>query len=508
MLLHEYLRQSSRERPAKVALVAGQSRITYAQLARDTDTLSGALVRAGVHRGDRVAIYLENTPETVLGVFGTLAAGGVFVVVNPATQPDRLGFVLENCGARILLTSQEKLPAARQALTLCTTPPALVLAGTGGVPAGATSFATLLATPVDPPRLASTDVDLAGIIYTSGSTGKPKGVCLSHGNIHAVVEGVTEYLEHTERDVVLCVLPLSSSYGLLQLFVPFFTGGTVVLEKGVMFPYEVVRRIREEGVTGFAGAPTVFAILLRLEGLENEGLSSLRYITNAAAAMPASFVPRIRKAFPSARLFLMHGLTECLRTTYLPPEDLDTRPTSVGRGMPNVELWVADNDGRPLGAGKVGEMMVRGPNIMQGYWNDPEATARMILPGRHPWEKVLRTGDLFTMDEDGYFTFVARSDELIKSRGEKVSPIEVENAIYTLEGVAEVRVVGVPDAVLGQAIRAEVVLKPGRALDEAAVKGHCKRQLEDFKVPQTVVFVESLPKTAGGKIKRSKDTIA
>ena len=508
MLLHHYLRESARRLPEKTALVAGGSRLSYGSLARDAATLGAALAADGIRHGDRVAIFLENTAATVIGVFGILEAGGVFTVVNPATQPERLGFMLENCGARVLITSPEKLPQVRQALAHSPSPPVLYVAGAAGPVLDGRSLDDLLRTPRPAPETRGTEVDLAGIIYTSGSTGKPKGVCLSHRNIDAVVDSVTEYLEHVEQDVVLCVLPLSSSYGLLQVLVPFRTGGTVVLERGVMFPYEVVKRIREERVTGFAGAPTVFAILLRLDKLESEGLDSLRYITNAAAAMPASFVPRLRKAFPGAKLFLMHGLTECLRTTYLPPDQLDRRPASVGRGMPNVELWVADADGKPLGPGDVGEMMVRGPNVMQGYWNDPEATARMVLPGRYPWEKVLRTGDLFTMDAEGYFSFVARSDELIKSRGEKVSPIEVENVIYTISEVAEVRVVGVPDQVLGQAIRAEVVVKPGMALEAGAVKAHCKRFLEDFKVPQSVVFVDSLPKTAGGKIKRSRDSVS
>jgi acyl-CoA synthetase (AMP-forming)/AMP-acid ligase II len=303
--------------------------------------------------------------------------------------------------------------------------------------------------------------------------------------------------------VILGVLPLSSSYGLLQLLVTFWTGGRVVLEKGFGYPYEIIKRIKGEKVTGLAGAPTIWAIILRLEGLEKEDFSSLRYITNAAAAMPASFVPRLRKVFPTTKIFLMHGLTECLRTTYLPPDELETRTTSVGRGMRNIELWVEDADGKRLGPGHVGEMIVRGSTLMAGYWNDPEGTAKALIPGPYPWEKVLRTRDLFRMDEDGYFHFVARSDELIKSRGEKVSPIEVEDVIYTIDAVNEVRVIGVPDPILGQAIRAEIVLKDERSLTAQEVKAHCRRFLEDFKVPQAVEFVSSLPKTQGGKIKRS-----
>ena len=217
-------------------------------------------------------------------------------------------------------------------------------------------------------------------------------------------------------------------------------------------------------MTGLAGAPTIWAILLKLEGIPPGDVASLRYITNAAAALPASFVPRLRRAFPATKIFLMHGLTECLRTTYLPPDEVETRTTSVGTGMRNVELWLEGPDRKILGRGEAGEMIVRGPTLMAGYWNDPETTAQVLIPGPYPWERVLRTGDVFRTDADGYFHFVGRSDEVIKSKGEKVSPVEVENVIYTLDAVLENRVIGVPDEVFGQAIRAEIVLKEGMML--------------------------------------------
>lgn len=387
-------------------------------------------------------------------------------------------------------------------MSRCTTPPQTLWTGSGNVGEGKDLDAIFLENhPFPGARLI--DMDLAAIIYTSGSTGRPKGVTMLHRNIDTAVQSISEYLENNSDDVILGLLPLSSSYGLLQVLVTFMTGGRVVLEKGFGYPYEIIKRIKDERVTGFGGAPTVFAIILKLDGLEKEDFSSLRYITNAAAALPASFIPKLRAVFPKTKLYLMHGLTECLRTTYLPPGEIDARPTSVGRGMTNVELWIEDADGKRLGSGEVGEMIVRSSTVMQGYWNDPEGTAKALIPGQYPWEKVLRTQDLFTMDDDGYFHFVARSDELIKSRGEKVSPIEVEDLIYTLDAVLEVRVIGVPDAILGQAIRAEIVLKEGRTVTPQEVKAHCRRHLEDFKVPHAVEFVPSLPKTQGGKIKRS-----
>ena len=503
MLVHEYLSRAAGRLPEKVALVCGSQRLTYASLKAGADSFSAYLAANGLSKGDRVAIYLDNSPEAVIAIFGTLQAGGGIVVVNATTQAERLGVILENCKPKFMVTSVDKVNQIGAAQRLSATRQELLFVNAEHDLENGASFDRICREGRKPPRVRIIDMDLAAIIYTSGSTGRPKGVTLLHRNIDTAVDSIAEYLEHDENDVILGLLPLSSSYGLLQVLVTFREYGRVVLEKGFGYPYEIIKRIKDEKVTGFGGAPTVYAIILKLEGLEQEDFSSLRYITNAAAAMPATFVPKLRKIFPKTKIFLMHGLTECLRTTYLPPDEIDTRTTSVGTGMRNVELWVEDADGRRLPPGQVGEMIVRSSTLMAGYWNDPEGTAKALIPGMYPWERVLRTRDLFKMDEEGYFYFVARSDELIKSRGEKVSPIEVEDMIYTLDAVQEVRVIGVPDPVLGQAIRAEIVLKDGRTLTAQEVKAHCRQHLEDFKVPQAVEFVAQLPKTQGGKIKRS-----
>ncbi len=502
MRLQEYLLRSAAASPGKVALVCGGARITYAALAAAAGSLAGFLAGAGLAKGDRVVVYLENSAEAVVAIFGILQAGGAIVVVNPATQAKRLATILQNCDAEFVVSARDKAAAVEEAAGVCAAPPRILWAGAGDW-AGAIGGEGVCPERHPAPVVQGTDDDLAAIIYTSGSTGAPKGVTMLHRNIDSAVRIVGGYLEHGPEDVILSVLPLAASYGLLQLLVTFSTGGCLVLEKGVGYPYELVQRIKDERITGFAGTPTLFAILLALNGLEKEEFPSLRYLTNAAAALPAAFVPKLRRIFPRTRLYLMHGLSECLRTTYLPPAEVGARPTSVGKGMPGVELWIEDADGNRLGPGQVGELFVRGPTVMQGYWNDPAETAQVLRPGRNAQERVLRTRDLFAMDEEGYFHFIARADELIKCRGEKVSPIEVEDAIYTLDAVHEVRVIGAPDPLLGQAIRAEIVLKEGRRLDAKDVKACCRRLLEDFKVPQFVEFVPALPKTAGGKIKRS-----
>jgi acyl-CoA synthetase (AMP-forming)/AMP-acid ligase II len=451
--------------------------------------------------GDRVAVFLDNSVEAVVAIFGTLEAGGCIVVVNTLTQPDRVRRIMDNCTPRYLVTTPDRLAAIQGSLTIDSHGPRPVIVGPDEV--GRTSFAKVTEGHEFVPRPTLTDNDLAAIIYTSGSTGDPKGVTHLHRTIDAAVEVIIEYLGNDDSDVIMNVLPLSSSYGLLQLLCTVRTRARFVLEKGVGFPFEIIKRIREEGVTGFAGSPTIWAILLKLEGVKREDVRSLRYITNAAAALPVSFIPRLRQLFPTTRIYLMHGLTECLRTTFLPPEEVMTRSTSVGKGMRNIQLWLEDSERRVLGKGEAGELIVRGPSLMTGYWHDPESTAQVLIPGPFPWERVLRTGDVFRMDEEGYFHFVGRSDEVIKSKGEKVSPVEVENVIYTLDAVLENRVIGVPDDVLGQAIRAEIVLKDGKKLTDREVKSHCRLYLEDFKVPHVVEFVSTLPKTSTGKIRRT-----
>ncbi len=503
MLLHEYLTVAAQRLPQKVALVCKGTRTSYCELAHRVSDFAVVLMSQGCTRGDRVIIFMENGFEAVIAVFGVVMTGGCIVVVNPATQAERLAAIIDDSGSRLVITSREKIAVLTDAEHIAGKTIGRIVAddesaetGNGGSTIQRQDSAVVCAE-------AFTESDLAAIIYTSGSTGRPKGVAMLHRNIHAAVGSVAEYLGNNESDIVLNVLPLSSSYGLLQLLVTFHTGGTLVLERGFGYPFEVLSKITQERVTGFAGTPTIFALLLRLRDVKPADVASLRYVTNAAAALPASFVPRLRAMFPTTNLFLMHGLTECLRTMYLPPADVDVRPTSAGRSMKNIECWVGTSDVTPVPPGVVGELFVRGPSVMQGYWNNQQATDAALLPGRYPWERILRTADLFTMDKDGYFYFVARSDELIKSKGEKVSPIEVEDVLYSLEGVTECRVIGVPDDVLGQAIKAEIVQREGMAFTVQEVKTHCRSHLEDFKIPHIVCFVSELPKTAGGKIKRT-----
>jgi acyl-CoA synthetase (AMP-forming)/AMP-acid ligase II len=355
--------------------------------------------------------------------------------------------------------------------------------------------------PATPRPVATIDLDLACLIYTSGSTGEAKGVMSDHDNVDFAASSIISYLRNVESDIVLNALPLSFDYGLYQLLMVFKFGGTLVLERSFTFPAQILQRIQEERVTGFPGVPTLFSILLSMD-LGAYDLSSLRYLTNTAAALAPSHISRLREKFPSVLLYSMYGLTETKRTLYLPPEQLDRRPGSVGIAIPGTEVWIEDATGRRAPAGEVGELVVRGRHVMRGYWESPEATRLRFRPGPIPGERLCYTGDLFRMDEDGYLYFVGRADDIIKSRGEKVAPKEVENVLHMLPGVSAA-VVGVPDPVMGQAVKAFLVVV-GEPMSEARVLAHCRAHLEDFMVPKFIEFRDALPTTASGKVQKTE----
>lgn len=505
MLLQDHLDRTVGRLPDKAALICGDGRITYAELSDRVETLASALAAAGVTRSERVALFFDNDVDFVVGVYATLKVGAVFMPINVLTKSDKLAYMLADSRAAALLTHFDLADAWKPALAA--SPGLRVVFAVG--PAESADDPRVHEFPVGrtaPTRSAlpnCIDQDLASIIYTSGSTGFPKGVMLSHLNMLSAVESVSTYLGMLESDVVFCALPLAFDYGLYQVLMSFKVGATVVLERNFSFPMKVLARMQERRVTIFPGVPTMFAMLLALGSIEKFDLGSVRIVTNTAAALSEAHIGRVRALFPQASLFSMYGLTECKRVTYLPPEQLDVRPTSVGRGMPNEEVWLVDEHGERLPNGSTGELVVRGSNVMRGYWEKPAETAHRLRPGPLPGEMVLYTGDIFRTDSEGWLYFVSRRDDIIKSRGEKVSPREVENVIQSLDGVYEVAVIGVPDDVLGQAVKAFVVASPGRSLSDRDVIRHCSTQLESFMVPRYVEFVTELAKTDTGKIKKT-----
>jgi long-chain acyl-CoA synthetase len=471
----------------RVALVTPERTLTYAELDELADGVASGLARLGVEGGDRVAVVLPNGAAAAIAIYGALRAGAAFSPLNPTIKREKLAHVLSDSGAAAVLCDPDHAETVRAAVALGLEVPVITdvqaLAEAGGQ---------------KPARPVS--VDLAAVIYTSGSTGDPKGVTLTHANMTFAADSIVEYLGMRESDTVLCVLPLSFDYGLYQLLMCMRIGAKLVLEPNFAFPGRVVQLLEAEEVTGLPGVPTVFQVLLSLRGLADRELPALRFLTNTGAALPEPTIEAIRRTFPNARLFSMYGLTECKRATYLPPDQLAARPTSVGIPIPGTEAWIEDTDGNVLGPGEVGELMIRGAHVMQGYWGDAEATAERLRPGRWPWDRVLASGDLFRSDEDGYLYFVGRRDDLIKSGGEKVVPREIEDVLYAASGVREAAAVGIPDRLLGRAVHAHVSLQEGAELSEAALRTHCAERLEDYKVPRRIVIHSELPRTSNGKI--------
>jgi len=503
-MVQDFLHNSAVRHPDKVALICQEQRLTYAWLEQAANRLAHALRESGVMPGDRVVLHLNNSVEVVVGIFAILKAGGVFVAINRSTKADKLLHVLNNCRATALLADGRALGAG---LAECL--PGVVPSLKAVVRCGANSIAQTSNVlgfgqiqdryPSTPP-CSSNKQDLACLIYTSGTTGEPKGVMCGHDNVVFVTRSIARYLKNDERDIILNVLPLSSSYGIYQLLTTFLSGGTLMLEQSFAYPAAVMQTMARERVTGFAGVPTIYSILLGMD-LGAITLPCLRYMTNAAAGLSVEHVKRLRMLFPNVELYLMHGLTEVARTMYLPPEQVDLRPGSSGIAIPGTELWLEDESGRRPGPGEAGELMIRGPHVMRGYWDDPVLTADRFRPGPLPGERVCHSGDLFRTDEEGYFHFISRKDDIIKCRGEKVAPQEVENVLHAIPGVQDAAVIGVPDPLWGQSVKAFIVA-PGAELTAADVMAFCKSRLEDVMLPQQVEFCEHLPKSVNGKIRK------
>jgi amino acid adenylation domain-containing protein len=503
MRVEQFLKESARRFGEKTALITGGERFTYSELDLAAERLAAALSRRGVERGNRVVIFMNNSWQAVVAIFGVLKAGAVLVTINPSTKADKLAYILNNCRARVLITQEHLARAAADALTSSPSVELTIMAGDAETGSGTLRFSDALDEESDDvSTVARIDLDLAMLIYTSGSTGFPKGVVMTHQSVVTAATSITDYLKSTADDVVLSVLPLSFDYGLYQIIMTFKVGGTLVLEKSFAYPQALFEKLAAERVTGLPLVPTMAAIIVQMREFRSASLPDLRYITNTAAALPPAHIARLQELFPRTSIYSMYGLTECKRCTYLPPEELSRRPESVGIAIPGTEAYVVDEHGERVGPNEIGELVIRGAHVMKGYWEDEVATSKALRPGPYPWEKVLYTGDLFRTDSDGFLYFVSRKDDIIKTRGEKVSPKEVENVLYALEGVQEAAVIGIPDPILGQAIKAFVVIRPNVFVSVREVMQHCTKHLEDHMVPRIVEFRERLPKTESGKINR------
>lgn len=509
-LIWHLLRDSVRRTPDKEALVHGDQRLNYREVSRQTAGLATSLRTTHVKRGDRIGIYLEASIPQVISIFGVSQAEGVYVPINTLLHAEQVMHIARDCGMKGLITTPAKLASLADLIPQIPSLEFLVVTGEGEIPATRIPvfrFDDLCA--AEAPSVWSEvgiEKDLAAILYTSGSTGKPKGVMLSHANVVAGSRIVSTYLGITEAERILAVLPFSFDAGMNQMMTAFEKGGTLVLINFV-FAREIVQALLKERITGLAGVPTLWSLLAQPNStMDRQPLPNLRYITNTGGAMPQAVLKILRQVLPTTKVFLMYGLTEAFRSSYLPPEELDRRPTSMGKAIPDTEILVLNEQGQVCKPGEIGELVHRGPTVSMGYWNRPEDTARALRPNpllppeMGDCERVCYSGDLVKMDEDGFLYFLGRRDAMIKSSGFRISPTEVEEVLFQTGKLRGAAVIGIPDEVLGQSIKAFVVQRDGDALDGDALLALCAEKMPRYMVPKTIEVLSELPKTSSGKV--------
>ena len=510
-LIWHLLRESARIFPNKEALVHGEERLTYREVADRVGRLATGLQNAGLRRGDRIGICVEPSVAQVLSIFAISKAGGVFVPINAQLFPEQVAHIATDCGMKGLITKPARLSSMAALLSQIPSLEFAVLAGKEEEPPQASlpwhrlEDLCQTAAPQDR-REQPISKDLAAILYTSGSTGKPKGVMLSHANVIAGSSIVSTYLEITSAERILAVLPFSFDAGMNQLMTAFHQGGTIVLLNFV-FARDIVQMLLKERITGLAGVPTLWSLLAQPNStLQKQPLPDLRYITNTGGAMPQAVLAVLRKALPTTKVFLMYGLTEAFRSTYLPPSEVDRRPTSMGKAIPDTEILVVAENGQLCKPGEIGELVHRGPTVSMGYWGRPEETSKALRPNTllppelGDCERVCYSGDLVKTDEEGFLYYVGRRDTMIKSSGFRISPTEVEEVLFQSGGLRQAAVIGIPDEALGQTIKAFVVPRDGQALDPDELIAYCAEKMPRYMVPRAVEILNELPKTTSGKV--------
>jgi long-chain acyl-CoA synthetase len=504
-LLGEALLKSAAKHPEKTVVIIRDKEYSYSRLQVDAGKLARYLVHIGIKKGDRVAVYMNNSWESVVSVYGITLAGAVFLLVNPQTKADKLQYILNDSGAKVLLSESWLRNELLQALPGAGNIQRVILSGDMGQfepdhQAEIVEFEYVLSQNIAGSLPVIIPNDLAALIYTSGSTGFPKGVMMTHQSMVFTSWSLIEYLRLTEDDRIMLLLPLAFDYGLYQLLMAVTTGGTLIVEQSFAFQASVYKQIELTRPTVFPGVPTIYAMMIATH--KNTGITfpGILKVTNTAAALPAEFVPELKKIFPNALIFKMYGLTECKRVCYLEPELVDEKPNSVGKAIPGTEVFLLSPQGNPVPPGERGILHIRGPHVMLGYWNKPDLSSEMLRAGSLPYERVLCSNDWFTMDEEGFLYFQGRTDDIIKTRGEKVSPVEIENVIYKLPGIKEVAVIGVPDEIMGESVIAWVTLHNEGLLREKDIQKECMSKLESFMVPRRVIILPEMPKSANGKI--------
>lgn len=506
MLVHNFLENSAQHYPEKDAVWYKNEWMNFSRIESYANCVANYLIKIGIKRGDRVALLYENSHDYVVNYYAILKAGAVTVSLNNDTNAEALSYLLNDCGAKAIITnkrfSRYLIPALRSTPYLKNViidQDDLTMYKEIGHCDQVTLKEVYDSEKTGKPERKIIDIDLASIVYTSGSTGKPKGVTLSHLNIVTNTRSIVEYLKIVANDRIMVVLPFYYIYGKSLLNTHFFQGGSVVIDNRFAFPNVILETMQKTHATGFSGVPSTFMILLNKSTLKEHTFKSLRYITQAGGAMAPQVQKEVAKTFAPARLFIMYGATEAsARLTYLDPDWLEKKWGSIGKGIPNVDVFIGDEDGKEKSQGETGEILARGANLMQGYWNDPAETATAIKNGCY------YTGDLGRMDEDGFLFVVGRKKDMIKVGGERISAKEIEEKILEINEVHEVAIIGVDDPTLGEAIKAYIVPRDLKKTDLDGIKKQLLRKLPPIKQPKYWEIINKLPKNESGKILKTK----
>ncbi|MGB3375147.1 MAG: acyl-CoA ligase (AMP-forming), exosortase A system-associated [Microbacterium sp.] len=506
--VHDLLAQAASSRAGAPALTYRDEQVSYSELWDQVCAVSARYTQLGVGRGDRIAIYLEKRIETVVAMFAASVAGAVLVPVNHVLKAPQVGHILRDSGARVLVTSADRLRQLDEILadSEITTVIAIGTEGAGSVGMDATVHDWPSERTSAPRPTPVIDLDPAAILYTSGSTGRPKGVVLSHRNLIVGAESVSTYLDNTADDVILSILPLSFDAGLSQVTTAFAVGAHCVLTN-YLLPRDVPKLCARHGVTGITGVPPLWMQIVETTWPE-EARGRLRYWANTGGRMPHAVLDRLREIFPAADPYLMYGLTEAFRSTYLDPAEIDRRPDSIGKAIPNAEILVLRPDGTRCAPGEEGELVHRGALVALGYWNDPERTAERYRPVPHPdqpWrapEMAVWSGDTVRTDDDGFLYFVGRADDMIKTSGYRVSPTEIEEAAYATGLVRDAVALGIEEAGIGHRIIL-VVSAQGGEVDTKTLITALRQSLPMYMVPNRVEIRDELPRSPNGKFDRT-----
>ncbi|QIB52059.1 acyl-CoA ligase (AMP-forming), exosortase A system-associated [Pseudomonas sp. OIL-1] len=500
--LYQLIEHSSTRNAGAPALVWRDQVLDYAQLRDDVEAFAGSLQALGIQRNDRIAVYLPKQPETVIALFGSNRADAVFVPVNPQLKATQVGHILQDAGARWLVTSAQRAGQLKDTIAHCSDLSGVILVDKAAdLPVRTIVWADLPTAAPQPSK--AIDSDMAALLYTSGSTGQPKGVMLSQRNMLVGAQSVAEYLHNSAEDRLLAVLPLSFDYGLSQLTTAFLRGASVIL-LDYLLPRDVIKAVARYQVTGLAGVPPLWQQLAELEWPDEA--RCLRYFTNSGGRLHAATLQTLRAAQPQALPYLMYGLTEAFRSTWLPPHRIDEKPGSIGIAIPNADVLVVREDGSLCDDDEEGELVHRGALVGMGYWNDPARTAERFRPApcqphQQPIpELAVWSGDRVFRDAEGFMFFVGRRDEQIKCSGYRISPDEIEQTLLESGLVDEAVVTAAEHPSLGQA---PIAVLRGNRDNEAQLQTWLKSRLPNYMQPQAWIWCETIPRNANGKYDRS-----